>query len=133
MKGKENEKHGERGEEGVAPLRLIFGYYCKLNTQKMKHRMFEDVNEKALVMDLHEFMTFCKNFQITAKQHRRTDNNVLSQFLDAKHQEGQTDSNASLIKTDHSKQKLDPNTILTEKQERTSMLKEKTQALMAEN
>jgi hypothetical protein len=41
----------------------------------------EDFNIKAATMDLHEFMTFCKNFQITSKQQKRTDKNVLASFL----------------------------------------------------
>jgi Ca2+-binding EF-hand superfamily protein len=49
--------------------------------------MFEDFNEKAETMNLHEFMTFCKNFQITTKQHKRIENHLLSQFLKSKREQ----------------------------------------------
>jgi len=50
-------------------LNLLYAFYCKLNLRKMKHRSFDDVHKKTKSMDLHEFMTFCQDFQLTAKQH----------------------------------------------------------------
>jgi ligand-binding sensor protein len=50
-------------------LNLLYTFYCKLNQRKMKHRSFDDVHNKSEIMDLHEFMTFCQDFQLTAKQH----------------------------------------------------------------
>lgn len=58
----------ESGEEACTHLRLIYDYYCKLNYRKLKHKNFDDVGEKTHVMDLHEFMTFCKDFHLIAQR-----------------------------------------------------------------
>lgn len=47
-------------------------------------------------MSLHELMTFCKNMQITAKQHKKADHNILSQFLDSKHVKVEKEENGAM-------------------------------------
>ena len=37
----------------------------------MKHQSFDDVSGKANTMDLHEFMTFCKDVEITANEQKK--------------------------------------------------------------
>jgi hypothetical protein len=67
---KNREKPSEKTPSPASRLTIIYSYYCKLNPQKLKHKNFDDVTDKADTMDLHEFMTFCKDFHLIAKHHR---------------------------------------------------------------
>jgi hypothetical protein len=40
-------------KEQPSNLRFIYNYYCKLNQKKIKHQNFDDVSNKAEMIDLH--------------------------------------------------------------------------------
>ena len=46
---------------------MVYAYYCKLSQRKIKHKMFDEVESKANHMDLHEFMTLCKDLSLLRK------------------------------------------------------------------
>lgn len=56
-----------------------------LSIRCQRLKIFNDVTKQSGVIPLHEQINFCKNMQITAKQHKKTHNNTHSKFLGSKH------------------------------------------------
>lgn len=84
-----NKAEKEKEADDHQSLRIIYAFYCRLSKKSLRLKSFDDVTQKSEVMSLHELMTFCKNMQITAKQHKKADHNILSLFLDSKHGKGE--------------------------------------------
>ena len=40
-------------QDSCSNIQTIYSFYCKLNPHKMKHRNFDDVSNKNIMMDLH--------------------------------------------------------------------------------
>ena len=51
-------------------LNLIYAYYCRINSHKMKHKHFDELTLKTEAMDLHYFMTFSKDASLNAKRNK---------------------------------------------------------------